>query len=266
MALTELEWKAMKMGSKPRKQPLERSHAPLVHTKRLVSLGHDETVVALRALVPDISLSALCQAFMAGVGGSVIRARTPLGSFARTMHLPAHSFEPFLGTEVCGICGLPKKTTLDAQRVLKNYYDGWAYGDSLECALLDLQDWQQHPAVVASKEDVATFERALSAIAKVSTPGHANKQLTGIVPKTHLGKRRQILDTLALVGVLPTERMKPLTEEFTTFKKRCEEMRHGAGPARSDYGAPLCFWHGSIDAERVKELFTGAGLSLQKPQ
>ncbi len=226
--------------------------------------GHTEILEKLFSLKqnPHIHESRMVETFIAGVGGSYLRGRSALSSWACFAAMPFHSYEQRLGYKSCWICGAgDKEMIVNDSEFQYCMYLGNAFADSPPYAYLNLRYLAEQKSVSPTAEDIKVFSTLLALLRTApadETPTECEKRLRAekfLGAPEHL---RGILHSLSLVGVLPNQFV-TLSHDFwsnrgeiTAYERR---LRNTKG--RSDLAMPWAGWSGSlkIDEEKAEKLF-----------
>ncbi len=183
--------------------------------------------------------------FIKGLSGDYPRYRQTLMSYWYINQIKEHKFKDSENTPCCMICGLPQKTTQDRTRNLFTYYLGHSWNESPEDFLDEINDILNYPKPIVNEKDKEFLIKLLKEINKADpeeTPGSLEKRIAKLklLPKTDKYKRYGILQTLAVIGVLPH---KP-------------EIANSQ-PTRSDIVLPLAGWRGElgVNFDKVFEIF-----------
>jgi hypothetical protein len=222
----------------------------------LTSLTAREIVDRSRAAVARLSRDEVALAFVAGVGGSALRGRQVLISYAWALHLPA-------GPEVPD-CGLRPVEEIDVTKQLVRLACGWAWNEMPADFVLDLEAAASQGLPKPTGDDWAVLDRLLDIAGSQppdQTPGGLEKELARakVLPRTDKYQRYGILIALAEAGVLPNPVLAPSLDRFVpTAERWAASSRVRSGP-RSDIVVPLGAWRGrdGVDRERAGELFGG---------
>ena len=158
--------------------------------------------------------------------------------------LEEHSFEKSKSHDACALCGLPEKNVEDRTHTLFSDYLGHSWNERPAHFLAELQEISEIPQPEIEAEEIEHLRILLKEINKADateTPGQLAKRIAKLklLPKTDTYKRYGILQTLAVIGVLPTDR----------------ELNNQ--PMRSDIVMPLAGWKGvlGVDFEKASEIF-----------
>ena len=223
---------------------------------------HDNALARLLKIKTKekITLSFASKLFLQGLSGEYPRGRQVLMSFLYTKHLKDHSFE---GKDICTICGLPKKDTLDITQELYSLYSGHSWNEQPLHFLIDLEEIEndQEENNTATEDKNILFE-LLDFIQQADpkeTPGKLEKRITTnkLLKNTDKYKRYGILQTLAECGILPNPYLKPYYEEFATLGERILSSKMLTTSHRSDIILPLGGWTGKdpVNTKRAEEIF-----------
>lgn len=207
---------------------------------------HDELLAGLLAMKSNTALTDdLCKAlFLKGLSGSEPRFRQSLISYMYLETLEPHKFQASDTTSNCAICGLPRKSVQDRTHTLYTYHLGHSWNESPQGFLAELEEILTYPEPDVSKEDKSRLKDLLKLIAQAEpgeTPGQLEKRIAKakLLPKTDKYKRYGILQTLAIMGILPSD---PAIDNQ---------------PARSDIVMPLAGWSGrmGVDFDKAVQAF-----------
>lgn len=192
----------------------------------------------------SISSEFCAKLFIKGLSGDFPRYRQALMSYWYLSELSAHKFKASKLANTCAICGLPETAIMDRTHTLFTYYLGHSWNEIPAHFLADLQEIMAVETPELTDNDVENFTRLLREIEKAEldeTPGQLEKRIakSKLLPKTDKYKRYGILQTLAVVGILPS----------------CSS--YDSQSVRSDIVPPLSSWRGElgIDIDKVYEVF-----------
>ena len=209
-------------------------------------LTHDGLIKGFLALQKSEKLSlAFCTTlFIKGLSGAYPRYRQTLMSYWFLNEVSAHKFKKLETTNACAICALPQTKVVDRTQTLLTYYRGHSWNERPAHFLAELQEITAVEIPELTESDVERFTSLLREIDKAETgetPGQLEKRIgkSKLLPKTDKYKRYGILQTLAVVGVLPSR---------SNFDRQ---------PARSDIVGPLSGWRGElgVDFDKANEVF-----------
>ena len=191
-----------------------------------------------------LSLDSSTSLFIKGLSGKFPRYRQTLMSVWYLCGIDNHKFEKSELKENCSICGLPKNTFEDRTHSLFTYYLGHSWNEMPAHFLGELQEISEMPKPRILEDEIEVFINLLKEINKADaneTPGQLEKRIakSKLLPKTNKYKRYGILQTLAVIGVLPSN------SEFDNQ------------PIRSDIVLPLAGWQVElgVDFNKVTEIF-----------
>lgn len=229
-----------------------------------VVLSHDQFVEKIRVGLKRTSLNDATDSFLRSLAGWP-RGRQRLLSYAYATHLENHEFyQPDIDKNpkyVCEVCGVQQHPVVETTWVLHGLYCGNATNESRVACLVDLEEELTPAGSVDDGRDV--LGALLSVIEEMGEDLPPSKvgQAVGkskVLGKTNKYERISILQTLAVVGVLPNPEMEPWTDRFVTFRELCDVTNRQQGSARSDVLAPLTGWSSGlgIDWSRAKSLFS----------
>lgn len=207
---------------------------------------HDELIEGFLEIKKrgKITLDFCTSLFIKGLSGDLPRYRQSLMSFWHMNGLSQHSFEKSSSRTSCAICELPQETVVDRTHALLTYYYGHSWNEGCADFLPELEEISEIEKPNVTDADRARLINLLREIATADideTPGQLEKRIgkSKLLPKTDKYKRYGILQTLAVIGVLPSD---PDLD---------------AQPARSDIVPPLAGWRGElgVDFDKAYEIF-----------
>lgn len=182
--------------------------------------------------------------FIKGLTGLFPRYRQTLISFLYLQKIKDHKYTPSKKFSGCSICGLPEKATEDNTHNLFTYYLGYSWNEFPKNFTSELEDILQYPIPEITNKDKDYLVNLLISIDRATdneTPGQLEKRIgkEKLLPKTDKYKRYGILQTLAILGILPSK----------------EEL--DKQPSRSDIVLPLAGWKGKlgVDFKKAIEIF-----------
>jgi len=209
-------------------------------------LTHDKIVGEFLALKENsnINLEFVTALFLKGISGDFPRYRQTLISYYYLKELENHIYTESEESVNCTICNLPTTVTIDRTHALFTYYLGHAWNERPADFIFELQEIANLAKPTVSKEDIELFVTLLKEINRADaneTPGQLEKRIAKakLLPKTDKYKRYGILQTLAVIGILPSK----------------EELVNQ--PLRSDIACPFAGWKGKlgVNFDKVFEVF-----------
>ena len=208
---------------------------------------------------PKLTKEFVVALFYKGITGEFVRGRQPLLSFVFLKHLQRHSLT---GNPNCEICGLPVKETEDKTYQLYTYYLGHSWNETPLHWIIELEEILKYEQPQVTQQDRKRLCDLLEFIEKSEgneTPGQLEKRIASakLLKNTDKYKRYGILQTLAELGILPNDLIKPAYEGFSTRTERWEAERKLKGSPRSDIVLPLSAWRGKngVNWKRYEEIF-----------
>lgn len=227
--------------------------------------SHVEIMDKLQSLKENTSLTRqrCLDTFIAGVGGSYLRGRSVLSAFHKLHNLPLHDYQEKPQLACCWVCSDHDKT----KHINDSYfqyclYYGNSYTSNASYAYLNLKHLATVEPVIPTDNDKAVFNQLLDLLRfapENETPGRFEKRLTE--SKLISGNKytqRGILDSLALIGVIPNQFVPLSLDNWTDFGDiASEENKLNNTKGRSDMEMPWAGWKGilKIDEEKVAEYF-----------
>lgn len=227
--------------------------------------SHTEIMDKLQSLKEDVSLTRqrCLDSFIAGVGGSYLRGRSVLSAFHKLHNLPLHSYHEKPQFVCCWVCSDQNKI----RHINDSYfqyclYSGNAYTSNASYAFLNLKHLITVEPVSPTDNDKNVFNQLLNLLRSApedETPGRFEKRLTE--SKLISGNKytqRGILDSLALIGVIPNQFVPLSLDSWTDFGDIASvENKLNNTKSRSDMEMPWAGWKGifKIDEEKVADYF-----------
>ncbi len=228
----------------------------------MTTLTHDDSVGRLIGAADAVTPQDVTSAFIAGIGGSWIRGRQPLISYAHARHIKPHAADRPSGYSSCNSCGFSRKARVDFSEEALRVRLGFSWNECPENYLVDLEDFARFARPAPTQSDRATLQEVLATAASAAadcTPGQLEKTLASrkLIPASDKYARYGILSALAIVGVLPNELLASSWDRMVTETEARDASRRARGGHRSDITVPLAGWRGAlgVDWKRAKALF-----------
>lgn len=252
---------ALKRGGKPSAAELELARREGYDPDATLSLSHDEVVERTIAAAARLTPEGVARAFVCGVGGSWLRGRQSLISYAYARYMTAHRADPTPGYDDCRTCGIPLEADIELADEVVRWHLGSVWNEGVQTFFVDLEELAAQSIPEPTEADRATLKRLLEVAAEADpaeTPSQLEQRLAKlkVVPDSDKYKRYGILEALAEIGVLPNRVMDPSWDRFVTQQERWDASKHVRGPARSDIVVPFGAWRGAdgVDAARAKTI------------
>ena len=230
--------------------------------RAMATLTHDAAVTRLLNAAATLEPDDVTSAFIAGVGGSWVRGRQPLISYAHARHLKPHRADPTPGYSHCRICGFEVKAAVDFSEQALRSHLGHVWNEGHDGYIADLEDFARNPRPAPTKTDRAVLKEVLATAARAPvdcTPGQLEKLLAAgkVIPASDKYQRYGILEALADVGVLPNELIAPSWDRLVTRTELWDASKRVRSGPRSDVILPFGGWRGAlgVDWKRAKALF-----------
>ena len=211
-----------------------------------VKLTHDNTLKKFLEIKSSkkISKKFAVALFIKSLSGNAPRFRQTLMSFWYLQQLEEHKFEKVKNNTTCANCGLIENVVMDKTHNLFTYYLGHSWNECPEHFLTEIEEITDYSKPEILEEDTERLIYLLQEINKAEpneTPGQLEKRIakSKLLPKTDKYKRYGILQTLAVIGVLPSN------------------SHLNNQPIRSDITMPLAGWKGKlgVNFEKAAEIF-----------
>jgi hypothetical protein len=215
---------------------------------RFVSPQHEETINELRALAERWTLQDSAQAFVASLWSAPMIWRSLLTGKLIATSLPDHEYTPYPSSHKCQICGLDVNDGVDTS--LQWYWrmtsatplDGDIFGHVL--ALKEMAASQELP--VPNEYDRWTLRAVLTVLRNLPPKTRYSKAADALkkaqlLPSKKVYVYRDLLETLALIGILDTTEQPGMITAFTSYAERDKRPN-----TRVEVQAPLAWWDSSI--------------------
>ncbi|CAH1194018.1 hypothetical protein PAECIP111892_01383 [Paenibacillus auburnensis] len=219
-------------------------------------ITHDEGNRKLMALQSDerLSWSGITGAFIAGVGGSFPRGISPLMSYHRMLQMKEHEYVQAKHFICCKTCGFHKDQWENVSYIRYTLHLGNVYGSSTTGAYADLTEIAElleHSPIVPAAADIELFRQLIKSLDSApsdETPGQFEKRLTSSrLIKGTAGTRRGILQSLAVLGVLPNQILTLTPGHWTNTEEMLNgELHLNNTRGRSDMEMPWAGWQGKL--------------------
>ena len=205
--------------------------------------SHDSLINELLKLQSNkkLTLEFATSLFIKGLTGEVPRFRQTLISYLYLQDVYKHSFQKSETSSGCSICNLPKEKIMDNTHNLYTRYLGHSWNEFPESYASELNDILQYKTPEITEKDKNHLIQLLYSIDKggeSETPGQLEKRIgkEKLLPKTDKYKRYGILQTLAILEILPSK-----------------EALYNQ-PTRSDIVLPLAGWKGELGVNFEKAI------------
>lgn len=234
----------------------EAGHAP----NHFLTPRHDETIAELKELAAKWTVEEAAAAFVASLWSAPVIWRSLLEGKLIAESMPEHEYAPYSSSSrTCQICGLDAGSPVDAS--LQWYWrmtsgtplDGDPFGHLL--ALREMAAMGEAPK--PNEYDRFAFRAMLTSFRSLPPKTRYSKvspilKKEGILPTRSEYAYRDLLETLALTGLLDTEEYPGMATAFTSYRKRDERPN-----TRVEVQAPLAWWDSSmgINEKNLAKLF-----------
>lgn len=238
-----------------------RGHTP----NSFVCKTHDETLTELKYLAKRWTRQEASNAFIASLWSAAGIWRSLLPGKLMAEVIPAHDYMPYPSSETCQICGIKTGENIDTSQ---QWYWRMTEGTPLDGDpfgyVLALRELEKETIVPEPNEyDLWTFCALLTVLRSLPPKTRYSKAAQELKKEGLLtGKSeylyRDLLQTLAFLGILDTPDYPGMATAFTTYVKRDERPS-----VRVEVQAPLAWWDSTIgiNEETLKNLFPGIDLS-----
>ena len=213
-----------------------------------VLLDHDGLIESILDLKPRISVEHVADLFLASLSSRRLEYRSALGSYAVSMHFPAHKFRTqSYGCEVCYTM-INGPTEVDLNRLNCFRYKWGSSSDFPERVMFDLSQvsWLGRPQPTES--DISIFRELLATLGSLPSaarPRDAEKALRTIVP-SNKEEREALLETLGRAGIMQCPDHPGFFSGFVT-----KWDREPPPVAKINWSYPISWWNGSCGLNRV---------------
>ncbi|MBK9030644.1 MAG: hypothetical protein IPL61_04775 [Myxococcales bacterium] len=130
------------------------------------TLTHDAAVARLLAAAAELKPEDVTSAFIAGVGGSWVRGRQPLLSYAHARHLKRHAADPTPGYAHCRTCGFERTARVDFTEQALRSHLGHVWNEGHDGYVADLEDFARGPRPAPTRADRAVLKEVLATAAR----------------------------------------------------------------------------------------------------
>ncbi|WFR60356.1 hypothetical protein P9222_17220 [Paenibacillus amylolyticus] len=229
-------------------QDLEALEAAGHEPNRFVRPQHDETISELKELANQWTVEDAAQAFVASMWSAPMLWRSLLTAKLIASSMPDHEHTPYPSSSTCKICGLNVDKATDT--TLQWYWrmtsgtplDGDPFGQVL--ALRELAGAQEPP--LPNEYDRWIFRAVLTVLRELPPKTRYSKAALALkkerlLPTQNTYAYRDLLETLALIGILDTPEHPGMITEFTSYIQRDQRPN-----VRVEVQAPLAWWDSSI--------------------
>lgn len=241
-------------------------------------IEHDDLVALARRSSAAYSERAAVDAFVAGLGGSWPRGLSALHAYALCAQLPEHAFSPYDGPpnhalmhhfppreeHVCAVCACLPQMEFDREWILPGAaIAARDHENTLVGPVIDVEELVTLDPVAPGADDVVALRAVLDAVDGPTSASDAEKALSAAkaVPRGPRGggapkmRRRVVLETLALAGVLPQASVPPKLLQWYGAAEEAAAWDALGRSFRSDLMLPLAGWTGGVDDARVSAVF-----------
>jgi hypothetical protein len=218
------------------------------------TLGHDDTIQRLRAVVGRLSRQQVVDGFLSSLSTRRLEWRSALGTYSVAQHLPMH---PEARAEKrCPVCGMYSGEHEHDLSVLnfERFKWGGVRHSQPVYALLDLELFLASPPPPPTAEDMHLFRALVASIEAVPA------KVTGAALQAHLTKelkssraeRDRVVAILGLCGVLDSPDHPGFAEHFVPDSQRALPPHRFV-----DMEYPACWWRGDLglNRSRLREQF-----------
>lgn len=220
-------------------------HAP----NEMLRIEHDAAIAELQSKAAAWTVESAADAFVAALWTAPMIWQSALVGKLLANAMPQHSLTPYSAThQQCMVCGLKHGEAVDA--TLQWYFrmtsgtplDGDPFGYLLAYREIEALG----PPPVASHYDRWVFRAILTVLRNLPPKTRYSKAVEALKKEKLLPAKNKyvynsLLETLALVGVLATDKYPGLATVFTTYATRDERPS-----VRVEVQAPLAWWDSSI--------------------
>ncbi|GGD89612.1 hypothetical protein [Paenibacillus nasutitermitis] len=229
-------------------------------------IRHDELNRKLIGMQSEEQLSwhVVARIFIAGVGGSFPAGISTLMNYHQMIHMREHDYQEAERFMSCKRCGFHKDQWEHLSWIRYAVHLGNAYGSTIGAYahLTELLQLLQSGSIEPTDEDKSKFKQLLQLLDAADdseTPGQFEKRLTAAkLLKGTAGMRRSILQSLAMVGVIPN-RILSISPDSRVDNEQIlnGELLLNNTKGRSDMEMPWAGWQGGlgVDWDKTLQLF-----------
>ncbi|MDE7271769.1 MAG: hypothetical protein K2N95_01740 [Lachnospiraceae bacterium] len=223
---------------------------------------HDEIMDAFYRLSGTWTIREASDAFIAGLWSEPFLWRSALTAKVMAMVMPPHEHTPYGNSkDTCAVCGYRDK----AIDITQKWYFCMLEGTPLDgdpvghvLALKEMEQMGKRP--VPTEYDWWTFRAVLTVIRSMPPKTRYSKVRDALSKEKLLPSSKKwvygnLLESLALIGILDTEDYPGMITKYTTYR-----MRDGRPNVRVEVQAPLAWWDSSvgINEQALKKIFPTA--------
>ncbi|MCJ8145577.1 hypothetical protein MKI79_01400 [Acinetobacter sp. A3.8] len=222
---------------------LARNH---LQPNQFKQFAHDDLVEEFLSLKQHSKLTFdfIKALFLKGLTGEFPRFRQAMISYLYLQELTAHDYENSTTHAHCQVCELPAHVNIDTTNILNTYYLGHTWNEMPAHFVADLTEILDYPMPKITDHEISHFKNLLIEISKADADETASQLAKRLgqaksLPKTDTYKRYGILQSLALLGILPS------SDVFS------------AQSTSTEITYPLSGWRGSlgVDFDKADALF-----------
>lgn len=227
---------------------------------RFVRPQHEDTIQELRTLAERWTVQDASRAFVASLWSAPMIWRSLLTGKLIASSIPNHEYKPYPSSHKCQICGLDVNDGVDTS--LQWYWrmtsgtplDGNMFGHALA-----MREMAASPGIPAPTEydrwtlrAVLTVLRNLPPKTRYSKAADALKKAQ-LLPSKKIYVYRDLLEMLALTGILDTPEQPGMVTAFTSYAERDKRPN-----TRVEVQAPLAWWDSSfgINEQNLSRIFS----------
>ncbi|MBS1705848.1 MAG: hypothetical protein JST40_08235 [Armatimonadetes bacterium] len=211
------------------------------------TIAHDEIIDRILQARKTVRQEEVADLFVLGLARKSPLHRSPIASYAISMHLKPHEPEYPHPNFPCAVCGLDRG--IDGQPASHVFWRNnllcrvnYGGAASLQFVLSDLEDLPHLPSLGSpTGHDIDALRALLDLLREqpsTSTPGKLAKAIGAQGGKNDL-QRTALIETLGYMGVLEPESNPSYRTAFVRFIDR-------PGPdGRNDWEYPVMWWRGS---------------------
>lgn len=229
-------------------QDLEALEAAGHEPNRFERPQHTGTITELKELANQWTVEDAAQAFVASMWSAPMLWRSLLTGKLIATSMPDHEHTPYPSSSTCKVCGLSVDQATDT--TLQWYWrmtngtplDGDPFGQVL--ALRELSAAAVLP--IPNEFDRWVFRAVLTVLRELPPKTRYSKAAVALKKERLLPTQkeyayRDLLETLALIGILDTPEHPGMITEFTSYIQRDQRPN-----VRVEVQAPLAWWDSSI--------------------
>lgn len=230
-----------------------------------VQQEHDKIIVNLKKFSKQWTIKEASDAFIASLWSAPIIWRSLLTGKLIADSIQEHNYTPYSSSNTCRICGIKENSNID--RSLEWYFlmtNGTSLDGDLFGHLVAMEELSNEKILPKPNDyDLWVFRKMLTVIRLLPDKARYSKaaeflKKENLLPSKKLYLYKNLLESLAIIGILDTNDYPGMATSYTTYEKR--DMRPNT---KVEVQAPLAWWDSNIgiNENTLKTIFSNYDLS-----